>query len=103
MTFLLWFQIMTTTWLKNWTSKLMTNSSFKAFIYLFFSLRNRKCADAHSFCGIKDKKYPDKRTMGYPFDRVIKNKNSLADFTKAYSNMISGEITIKFSDVIVPK
>ena len=27
------------------------------------------CNDASSYCGIKDKLYPDRRSMGYPFDR----------------------------------
>ncbi|XP_060525566.1 phenoloxidase 1 [Cylas formicarius] len=28
------------------------------------------CNDADSYCGIKDKLYPDRRSMGYPFDRA---------------------------------
>ncbi|XP_046387012.1 phenoloxidase 1-like [Ischnura elegans] len=28
------------------------------------------CAEANSFCGIRDKKYPDRRSMGFPFDRM---------------------------------
>ncbi|XP_017787164.1 PREDICTED: phenoloxidase 2-like [Nicrophorus vespilloides] len=31
------------------------------------------CNDAASFCGLKDKKYPDRRSMGYPFDRMPRN------------------------------
>lgn len=27
------------------------------------------CNDAYSYCGLKDKLYPDRRSMGYPFDR----------------------------------
>jgi tyrosinase len=27
------------------------------------------CSDAASYCGIRDRLYPDKRAMGYPFDR----------------------------------
>ncbi|GFS85968.1 hemocyanin F chain, partial [Nephila pilipes] len=34
-----------------------------------------ECGNASSYCGIKNQKYPDKRAMGYPFDRVIKAKN----------------------------
>ncbi|XP_067128167.1 uncharacterized protein [Centruroides vittatus] len=30
------------------------------------------CSDAVSYCGAKDSKYPDKKAMGFPFDRVIK-------------------------------
>lgn len=29
-----------------------------------------ECNDASSYCGLKDKLYPDRRSMGYPFDRV---------------------------------
>jgi tyrosinase len=31
---------------------------------------SNSCNDAASYCGIRDKKYPDKRAMGYPFDRL---------------------------------
>lgn len=27
------------------------------------------CKDAASYCGIRDQKYPDRRPMGFPFDR----------------------------------
>jgi hypothetical protein len=30
----------------------------------------RECSDAASYCGIRDRKYPDKKPMGYPFDRL---------------------------------
>lgn len=69
---------------------------------MFIASRRKNCDDAHSFCGLKDKKYPDKRTMGYPFDRNIKNANSLDDFAKGYSNMLSDEITIKFTNELKP-
>jgi hypothetical protein len=39
-------------------------------------LRNQNaktCRDAMSFCGILDEKFPDRRPMGYPFDRVPYN------------------------------
>ncbi|GFW92072.1 hemocyanin C chain [Trichonephila clavipes] len=29
------------------------------------------CADAVSYCGVKDDLYPDRKAMGYPFDRSI--------------------------------
>ncbi|TMW42656.1 hypothetical protein DOY81_012266, partial [Sarcophaga bullata] len=28
------------------------------------------CSDAASYCGVRDRKYPDKRAMGFPFDRL---------------------------------
>lgn len=30
------------------------------------------CNDAASFCGVRDRLYPDKRSMGYPFDRLAR-------------------------------
>ncbi|XP_005179890.1 phenoloxidase 2 [Musca domestica] len=28
------------------------------------------CSDASSYCGVRDRKYPDRRAMGFPFDRL---------------------------------
>lgn len=28
------------------------------------------CNDAASYCGVRDRLYPDLRAMGYPFDRL---------------------------------
>ncbi|XP_037942089.1 phenoloxidase 2-like [Teleopsis dalmanni] len=28
------------------------------------------CSDAASYCGVRDRRYPDRRSMGYPFDRL---------------------------------
>ncbi|CAL1268011.1 unnamed protein product [Larinioides sclopetarius] len=33
--------------------------------------RTNECMDAVSYCGAKDQLYPDKRAMGFPFDREI--------------------------------
>ncbi|XP_077295703.1 phenoloxidase 2-like [Arctopsyche grandis] len=55
------------------------------------------CADAASYCGIKDKLYPDRRSMGYPFDRFPPdNVGTLEDFMTP--NMIAKDVTIRFSD-----
>ncbi|XP_038068636.1 hemocyanin AA6 chain-like isoform X2 [Patiria miniata] len=42
-----------------------------------------------SYCGVKDKTYPDKRPMGFPFDRKIDSAlyKHVADFSKGFSNM----------------
>ncbi|KAJ9581270.1 hypothetical protein L9F63_023542 [Diploptera punctata] len=54
------------------------------------------CADAASYCGIRDKLYPDKRSMGYPFDRVPRSGvNTLQDFLTP--NMFVQNVTIRFS------
>lgn len=31
------------------------------------------CNDAASFCGVRDRLYPDRRSMGYPFDRLARS------------------------------
>lgn len=57
------------------------------------------CNDADAFCGIKDKLYPDRRSMGYPFDRLPRqNVSTLEDFLTP--NMIVQDITINFQDKI---
>lgn len=55
------------------------------------------CNDASSYCGIRDRRYPDRRAMGYPFDRVGRQGvNSLSDFLTA--NMATRECSIRFTD-----
>uniref|UniRef100_A0A1W7RAE8 Hemocyanin subunit 5b n=1 Tax=Hadrurus spadix TaxID=141984 RepID=A0A1W7RAE8_9SCOR len=50
------------------------------------------CSEAVSYCGLKDELYPDKRPMGFPFDRLIEEEN-LHDWL--VPNMSATEITIK--------
>jgi len=55
------------------------------------------CADAAIFCGIRDKLYPDKRAMGYPFDRMPRDGvNTLRDFLTP--NMFVRDVSIKFTN-----
>ncbi|XP_072391147.1 phenoloxidase 1-like [Diabrotica undecimpunctata] len=55
------------------------------------------CNDADSYCGIKDKLYPDKRSMGYPFDRQPReNVDTLENFLTP--NMRVQQVHIKFSN-----
>ena len=55
------------------------------------------CSDAGSFCGIKDKLYPDRRSMGYPFDRLPREGvNNLQQFLTP--NMRVANVTINFKD-----
>lgn len=58
------------------------------------------CNDAVSFCGLKDQKYPDKRAMGFPFDRPFKVAG-LSDFKKLATNMAIGECDIKFTNAVI--
>ncbi|XP_058983168.1 phenoloxidase 2 [Musca domestica] len=62
------------------------------------------CNDSSSFCGLKDKLYPDKRSMGYPFDRRFTRETpSLQKLTETFSNMKMKDIIIKYNDVVVDK
>jgi hypothetical protein len=48
-----------------------------------------------SYCGLKDQKYPDKKAMGFPFDRKIEgDKISLEKFAEKYSNMFKRDLVI---------
>ncbi|KAF5284943.1 hypothetical protein FQA39_LY16898 [Lamprigera yunnana] len=58
---------------------------------------NAPCSDASSYCGIKDKLYPDRRSMGYPFDRLPRDGvSTLQQFLT--SNMRVQDVTIKFTN-----
>ncbi|XP_078040688.1 phenoloxidase 1-like [Augochlora pura] len=60
------------------------------------------CADAVSYCGLRDKKYPDARPMGYPFDRRPRDGvETLPQFLTG--NMAITEVTIRFTDSVVPR
>ncbi|KAL1138896.1 hypothetical protein AAG570_008958 [Ranatra chinensis] len=55
------------------------------------------CADAASYCGIRDALYPDKRSMGYPFDRLPREG---ADTLRSFltKNMFTKDIDIEFNN-----
>nr|CCA94920.1 hemocyanin subunit f [Euphrynichus bacillifer] len=53
------------------------------------------CADAVSYCGAKDDRYPDKKAMGFPFDREI-TAHGPVDF--ATPNMSFTDIKIQFKE-----
>ncbi|XP_049766727.1 phenoloxidase 1-like [Schistocerca cancellata] len=56
------------------------------------------CDDASSYCGIRNKKYPDKRAMGFPFDRPPRQgANTLADFRRNLPNMSVIDVKIRFT------
>lgn len=62
--------------------------------------RNVACNDAASFCGLKDQLYPDRRSMGFPFDRHH-SADTLADFVRLSPNMRLGQCTIRFTNTII--
>lgn len=60
------------------------------------------CKDAASFCGLRDRKYPDARPMGYPFDRRPRaGVETLAQFLTG--NMAVTGITIRHADTVMPR
>ncbi|KAK6640549.1 hypothetical protein RUM44_012245 [Polyplax serrata] len=53
--------------------------------------------DAASYCGVKDSKYPDRRSMGYPFDRPPRpSVDTLSEFLTP--NMRTADVRIFFQD-----
>jgi len=58
------------------------------------------CVEASMFCGLKNKKYPDRRPMGYPFDRPSATATAIEDFITP--NMKLQDITIRLQNVTEP-
>ncbi|XP_012266915.2 phenoloxidase 1-like isoform X1 [Athalia rosae] len=59
-----------------------------------------QCMNAASYCGIRNKKYPDARAMGYPFDRYPRNSvNNLSQFLTP--NMKVRDVTILHTNSIL--
>lgn len=60
------------------------------------------CNDAAAFCGIRDRLYPDRKAMGYPFDRVARaNVNDVNSFLTP--NMRAQDVSIVFNDRTVER
>jgi hypothetical protein len=53
-----------------------------------------------SFCGVKDKKYPDSRPMGYPFDRPFPAGQTIAQTIAGQKNIATRDIIIKSVDSV---
>ncbi|KAG5864954.1 hypothetical protein JTB14_018716 [Gonioctena quinquepunctata] len=61
-----------------------------------------QCNDAGSYCGTKDKLYPDRRSMGYPFDRQPRDGvDTLQQFLTP--NMRVQDVNIRFTNRTVPR
>nr|BAM76812.1 prophenoloxidase 2 [Mythimna separata] len=58
------------------------------------------CVQASSFCGLRDKKYPDRRAMGFPFDRPSSTATNIEDFI--LPNMGLQDITIRLLNQTEP-
>ncbi|XP_023313615.1 phenoloxidase subunit 1-like [Trichogramma pretiosum] len=60
------------------------------------------CRNGVSFCGLRDLKYPDRRAMGFPFDRAgAANVRLLRDFVTP--NMKVQQVTVRFSNIVKPR
>ncbi|XP_055610032.1 phenoloxidase 8-like [Uranotaenia lowii] len=65
---------------------------------------NLNCNDSHSFCGLRDAKYPDAQNMGFPLDRKFPLEvKELDDFVKKYPNMRSTKVQIKFTNTVIAR
>uniref|UniRef100_A0A1Y9HAL1 Tyrosinase copper-binding domain-containing protein n=1 Tax=Anopheles farauti TaxID=69004 RepID=A0A1Y9HAL1_9DIPT len=60
------------------------------------------CDDSYSFCGLRDRVYPSRRPMGFPFDRSASTTvRSLADFVAPYRNMRLATVTLRFMNTVI--
>ncbi|XP_053663961.1 phenoloxidase 8-like [Anopheles marshallii] len=65
---------------------------------------NVNCNDSHSFCGLRDQLYPDRRAMGYPFDRRMPTTvRSLPDFTRGNTNMATAQVQVRFTNTVIAR
>lgn len=63
---------------------------------------DRSCSDAASYCGVRDNLFPDKRSMGYPFDRQPRDGvDTLQQFLTP--NMAVQDVTIRFTNRIIQR
>ncbi|KAG7303487.1 hypothetical protein JYU34_012011 [Plutella xylostella] len=59
--------------------------------------RQISCKEASSFCGLRDRLYPDRRPMGFPFDRPSRSVTNIEDFV--LPNMALVDVTIRLQNV----
>ncbi|XP_049838943.1 phenoloxidase 2-like [Schistocerca gregaria] len=58
------------------------------------------CRAAHSYCGLHNRLYPDRRNMGYPFDRLPRDGvNTLREFLTP--NMATIDVRIRHIETVV--
>ena len=59
------------------------------------------CSEAPSLCGVHDGRYPDKRPMGFPFDRrPRRGVDSLRAFLTP--NMFVQDVVIRLKNTVLP-
>ncbi|XP_011202561.2 phenoloxidase 2 [Bactrocera dorsalis] len=60
------------------------------------------CSDAASYCGVRDRLYPDRRPMGYPFDRLSRaGADRLVNFLTP--NMSIVDVVVRHDNRVVPR
>lgn len=60
---------------------------------------NGVCNDNYIMCGLRNRKYPDRRPLGFPFDRpAVGNIYTVDDFLSYFPNMSAKLITIRHLD-----
>ncbi|XP_055606372.1 phenoloxidase 8-like [Uranotaenia lowii] len=65
---------------------------------------NVNCNDSHSFCGLRDRVYPDARTMGFPFDRKSPSTvTTLQEYMAPNSNMRATDVKITFRNSVIAR
>ncbi|XP_065074155.1 phenoloxidase 8-like [Ochlerotatus camptorhynchus] len=65
---------------------------------------NVDCNDSHSFCGLRDRLYPDRRPMGYPFDhRAPTNIRTLQEFVRPNTNMALTNVQVRFTNTVIAR
>lgn len=58
------------------------------------------CDNAFSFCGVRNSRYPDRKPMGFPFDRLPRGGVVLlSQFLTP--NMITQNVQIRYTDRII--
>lgn len=60
-----------------------------------------RCKPALTFCGIRDSKYPDRRAMGFPFDRPLRDGvDTFRQFIGNNTNMAMTRVTVIHSQEV---
>ncbi|XP_049297016.1 phenoloxidase 8-like [Anopheles funestus] len=62
------------------------------------------CNDSHSYCGLRDQLFPDRRAMGFPFDRLPASQDYLMrDFVGRFSNMSRTVADVVFTNTVIAR
>lgn len=60
------------------------------------------CNDSASYCGVRDRMYPDRKPMGYPFDRLPRTGSDRLN-TFLTPNMFVTDVTLFHQDTTVQR